>query len=47
MKSSKFLFSLVGFFSRLIPLPDKRAIYRSPRLAGWVRESLNGLLRQD
>ena len=41
MKSSKFLFSLVGFFSRLIPLPVKRAIYRSPRLAGWVRVSLN------
>lgn len=41
MKSPNFFFSLVSFFSRLLPLSVKQAIYRSPRLAKWVRGSLN------
>jgi FkbM family methyltransferase len=41
MKSPNFFFSLVSFFSRLIPLSVKQAIYRSPLLSRWVRGSLN------
>ncbi len=41
MKSPNVFFSLASLLSRLIPLSVKRAIYRSPRLAKWVRGSLN------
>ncbi len=41
MKSSSILFSLVSFFSHLMPLSVKQAVYRSPVLSRWVRGGLN------
>lgn len=41
MNSPNLLFSLVSFLSRCLPISVKQAVYRSPRLARWVRGSLN------
>jgi FkbM family methyltransferase len=35
------ILSLAGLAARFLPMPVKQTLYRSPRLAGWIRRGLN------